>query len=656
MTDSKKIDWGEECIILTRVSTEKQDFSPQEMALEAYAKSLGYKKIHTISTKESGFKAFNTKEGFKQVCEYIESNINCNTIIVTELSRLGRTRTILSQISDYLRDNRIQLYVKDLSLKFFDDYGEVPEANNMMFTIFATLAESEMRQKKERFARAKKKYFAEGYSIGGHELFGYTRVRDELREKNTYKINTVQAEEINIIFDWYLNGIDHDLSRSSIKNITIECISKGFSVYLHSKRNVNKTLKEGAYTGYKLSNNKRKNPDYWYYDNKNAPKYIDCAPLEIKYPRILLDDNIFTKVQDKLSTYSTHFERNISNNGFVDKSSTHITLLSKLLICPKCGHCFMGEYRLKNGYNSHNYRCSASKSITPCSNKQLHSMAMLDSSVWSFIKSNISNLVEKLTEFYTATDTDRIQDEIDNLTNKIVDYEAEKVTETNIYRANSKRASDKQKAVEDYSKRIDAINDKIENLEIIIKKHQSILYDIEQHSAENIESEIKTQIVDIQNSKELLRKYIRLLIKQVVPLYSNHKYTVLEITAIESLGYSFGNVLDSDGIPILKKNEADFNSFLIIDKRDNHRIKLRLVDNPNAKFENDSFIYNSIDYSLDYIFNYQCLSVLEEPFLSFKSINRKALEENLLHFSISEIEYNRLNVYDNDKPMARING
>lgn len=40
-----------ECIILSRVSTQTQDYSPQETDLKEYARTFGYTDFYCISTK-----------------------------------------------------------------------------------------------------------------------------------------------------------------------------------------------------------------------------------------------------------------------------------------------------------------------------------------------------------------------------------------------------------------------------------------------------------------------------------------------------------------------------------------------------------------------------------------------------------------------------
>jgi hypothetical protein len=73
-------------------------------------------------------------------------------------------------------------------------------------------------------------------------------------------VNDEQATIVRTIFNWYINGLNN-VKNPSIKAISLECIKLGYHKYTHSK-NVNKLLKEAAYTGFKTTNNKRKNPKF----------------------------------------------------------------------------------------------------------------------------------------------------------------------------------------------------------------------------------------------------------------------------------------------------------------------------------------------------------------------------------------------------------
>ncbi|MCD7932987.1 MAG: recombinase family protein [Tannerellaceae bacterium] len=172
-------------MVLTRVSTNKQDFDPQTNDLKDWATQLGYKDIYSIGTKESGFKGFDTKEGFRQVRLFVEESPEYRTILITELSRLSRAKRTLFKIKDWLEENKIQLKVKDISFDLFDEYGSVSLASDLTFTMFASMAESEMETKKLRFKRALKDLHKNGLSITGKNCL----VMTEYMMKKVKRIN-----------------------------------------------------------------------------------------------------------------------------------------------------------------------------------------------------------------------------------------------------------------------------------------------------------------------------------------------------------------------------------------------------------------------------------------------------------------------------------
>ncbi len=620
--------WGNECIILTRVSTQKQDFEGQNIDLKKYAESLGFTKIQIICTKESGFKTFESKEGFKLVVDYLNSNPDCKTIFITELSRIGRNRQVITNIEYYLKENKVNLIVKDTNIRLFDDLGNYNQSSSIMFAIYSSFAESEMNQKKERFSRGKKKLFAEGFSVTGSVLFGYDRVMDDVVKKNKYVINDIQAEQIKTIFNWYVNGIDGDVSKSSLKYLTLESIKRGFDKYLHSKRNVNKCLKEKAYLGQKITNNIMKNAEYWEYKQLDKPKYINAQSMLIKYP-VILSENLFNSVQLKLK----------EKNSDSDKSK-HITILSKLIVCPICNHYFRGEYLNKNTTELHHfYRCSHSKAVVnKCVNKSTFSMVQLDSVLWLFIKENISELINKLNEYYQNIDIEDIKFKIENVREKIKEYETDREIENNIFRKSYKSAKDTNLLIKNFDDVIDSIDLKIEKLENEINEMNELINDLELNQKTD-KQDVINKINDIQINKSEIRKYIRLFVKKVIPIYSNRKYTVLKINSLANLG-STANFKDLNNIKFENKT-AEIEYYIIINKNDNKRIRIKYFENSmNVLFENECFNLNDNITNLDDIWQND-VNTLDDSFINLSVQSKLFLEQNVLQFSLNELKYVR---------------
>lgn len=390
--------FGENCVCVGRISTVEQSTTAQIADLEAFAKEKGYKEVKVFFTTESGFLEYDMKQGWNQVVEFFEQNPSYRTLIVPEISRLSRRESILMKIKEYLVEHKIQLIIKDIKFSLFDEWGEIPKGNSLVFSLYASLADSEMRQKKERTRRALLDYRRQGFSIGGPVLFGYNRVQRHFvgKMRSTYELNPTEVAEILQIYQWYAYGIDGNLQDTTILTITQECIARNFSPYLHSKRNVNKCLKEEAYLGYKETHNKNMNPEYWNYQKKDAPRYVESGSYGCKYPAIFDDDHkreLYYRVQKRLKENNSRY----SENSPVDKSRKHTTILGRLIPCPECGRYLCAEYRnRKEGRVSMAYRCNYSRGVVEkCSYTNLISLPMLDSVVWAVCRDRILNMLEE---------------------------------------------------------------------------------------------------------------------------------------------------------------------------------------------------------------------------------------------------------------------
>ena len=79
-----------------RVSTEIQDYHYQQTVIDNYCKPRDYEIVKTFSEKSSGFNK--VRLALSELMEYV---LDCNDIdyvIVTEISRLGRTYEVLKTI------------------------------------------------------------------------------------------------------------------------------------------------------------------------------------------------------------------------------------------------------------------------------------------------------------------------------------------------------------------------------------------------------------------------------------------------------------------------------------------------------------------------------------------------------------------------------
>ncbi|UUW11335.1 recombinase family protein [Flavobacterium plurextorum] len=501
-------------ILLVRVSSLEQDYEAQIHDLKQYGQSLGYIDFHVVQTKETAFADLSQKVGTNDMFKYIEENPSYNTVFTTEISRLARRQSILHQIKEHCVTRNIQIIIKDMDFRLFDNDGKVNQQSEMIFALFGMFAENEVKQKLERFTRKRKELMQMGLSISGKLLFGYDRFKLD-NNKNTLIINEDQAKIIRTIFNWYLNGLNN-VKNPSIKAISIECIKRGFHPYTHSKRNVNKLLKEEAYTGNKITNNKRKNPKFGLVINE--PEYL-ISSTKIKYP-IIIETELFKKVKDKLRS-------NITKG---DKETKHITILSKLLNCPSCHRKMQGNYRKSNTGYKNSYRCTSRSDSTSCASvgKSL-SMNLIDSAIWSFIKTDLPELSRKINEINPDEYLVQLNNHLLNLVER--EKQVQNSIDENLAILKSVgrlTSTGVLQLIEDTAKKIERLENelsKIRQEKSSIESNKLLIYD----KQSDIATVINQNIVKIESSKEMLKKYVNSFVDHINILEHNMKYTVLEV-------------------------------------------------------------------------------------------------------------------------------
>ena len=572
-------------VLLVRVSTEAQDYDAQIDDLKEFANKKGYKHFKIIQTKESGLISLDQRTGTNELFSFIKDNPEYDTVFATEISRLARRQSFLHFIRDWFEENKVQLFLKDSNFKLLNDDFKVTPEGTMMFALFGMFAETELTQKKKRFAREKKKLMALGLSISGKVLFGYKReMTDALKNKMVH--DEKNADIVRTIFYWYLNGFDGEKD-VSISKINIKCIKDNYPKYTHSKRNINKLLKEEAYTGSKTTNNKWKNPMAKYSDK--VEKYLYSNNF-ISYGVPIIDRETFDKVQLKLK----------EKNTTVEKSVKHVTLLSRLLICPTCGKYFQGNYRIGETFVKHSYRCSSRSTPYKCSNKQSFSMSMLDSVVWCVIKSDLELLAQQIVENDPKDEGVKLDEELVNL--EVTEREIRKKIrkENNRYSIYIENPSavepdylaNFQSKIKSYDKKLNQINDE----KAKIKSSQSI----KKEQLSNIDFVINSNLSAIEKSKNLLKKYINIFVENIQVLHHNTRFTIISIN-FRKYGNEQIKRLDEGKVVVVDAHYSKC-TFVILDKKQTLKIRAVKISRPITVMNNDTIRLMRFDIPLSRIF------------------------------------------------------
>lgn len=324
-------------ILLVRVSTERQSFDEQERQLYDMAVNDGYadSDIIPIAEKESGIKlSEENRKGLQRMKEVINDE-DVAVVYAWEISRIARKKKILFSILDFLTERKIQLIIREPSIRLLNDDGTINESGETQFTLFAQMAESEMRNKAARFKRAKKVMAEQMKFSGGASVkFGYT-----LNDNKVYKEDPQQAEVVRLIYRLYLQS-DMGYSRLSeeLKQRGIE-LRAGMIATILSDR---------SYMG----------------------ECVTPRGLKRRYP-IIIDRETWEKVEAKRGR----------NDKEANKSSKYF-FGSRLIVCPDCGHHYIvtgatGVYKCMGAWSKQ------------CDNGTQIKVNTLDSLLWYDVRDDL---------------------------------------------------------------------------------------------------------------------------------------------------------------------------------------------------------------------------------------------------------------------------
>lgn len=298
-------------LLLTRVSTDRQDTEAQEKELISYCiNSLGYSEEELlILPPYVGASAIKLNELYLKMLDNIKAKFSeiptLDAMAVWHLNRLGRNDLVLIQLKQFFIDNKIQFYSFTDNLKLLNDDRTPNFASDLAFNLFATFVKNDMNEKKAKFHRTKMNNLVSMKYNGGYLPYGYT-VDDD---KNII-INPQEAAIVVEIYDDYAN------KNMSIVDIYKDLNERGKVGSKFHQATVQKILSNRSYIGEEFKNR-----------NNHA----------IKYPK-LIDKEVWLKCE----------EIRTGRNKNIVRSKNHF-YLSRLIKCPVCGcNMTMGSNRGSN--------------------------------------------------------------------------------------------------------------------------------------------------------------------------------------------------------------------------------------------------------------------------------------------------------------------
>ena len=169
-------------VIYARVSSnnDRQDTSRQIKDLENYAKSQNIEIVNIYEEHISGAKKIEERQILGECLEYCKRE-SVNFLLLSELSRLGRSTLQVLRSLEMLHESKVSVYIQNLGLYTLQPNGEVNPIASIMVTVLAEMANIERSNIQYRLNSGRANYISNGGKLG--RKTGSTKTEEKKKEE-----------------------------------------------------------------------------------------------------------------------------------------------------------------------------------------------------------------------------------------------------------------------------------------------------------------------------------------------------------------------------------------------------------------------------------------------------------------------------------------
>ncbi len=169
-------------VIYARVSStnDRQSTDRQVLDLAKYADNNGMEVVKVFEEHISGAAKNEERHVLCDCLDYCISH-KVNTLLISELSRLGRNVDEVLANVKRCKDNSLNIYFQKENLSIFQTDGSKNPFLNIFISVLGTCAEMERENIRFRLNSGRQKYIAEGGKLGRKE--GYRKPQEKKQEE-----------------------------------------------------------------------------------------------------------------------------------------------------------------------------------------------------------------------------------------------------------------------------------------------------------------------------------------------------------------------------------------------------------------------------------------------------------------------------------------
>ena len=169
-------------VIYARVSSQndRQDTKRQVQDLERYAESQNLRVLKVYEEHISGAKKIEERQVLSECLEYCISN-SVRTLLISELSRLGRSTLQVLRSLEILHEAKVSVYIQNIGISSLQPNGEVNPIASIMITILAEMSNIERSNIQYRLNSGRKQYIERGGKLGRKP--GSCKTTEQMKEE-----------------------------------------------------------------------------------------------------------------------------------------------------------------------------------------------------------------------------------------------------------------------------------------------------------------------------------------------------------------------------------------------------------------------------------------------------------------------------------------
>ena len=169
-------------VIYSRVSstTDRQSTERQVLDLKSFAEKNDFKVIRVFEEKISGAKKNEERNVLIECVDYCITK-NIDTLLTSELSRVGRSTLQVLKTLDSLHTNKVNVYVQNLGLNTLNDNKEINPLASIIITVLAEMSSIERTNIQFRLNSGRQNYIDKGGKLG--RKVGSEKSLEQLKEE-----------------------------------------------------------------------------------------------------------------------------------------------------------------------------------------------------------------------------------------------------------------------------------------------------------------------------------------------------------------------------------------------------------------------------------------------------------------------------------------